>query len=417
MADAFVYVLLEQLASISYQQIEKEVRLVCEVKKEVAKITSNLKAIQAVLEDAEKRQIKEVIVRDWLEKLKDVSYEMDDVLDDWSTEILIQQLDHHQQEGESSTSTAAAAVTKKKVCFYVPSNCFCFGQVKRVIHRRDIARRIQDLSDRLNEIARERQIYNFQNTEKVPDSLRGLKLHLLSICSKTFGREDETEVVMGKLVGESSQEARNLLVISVVGMGGMGKTTLAQIVYNNEKVKSNFTKRIWVCVADPFNEIKIAKAIVQNVNKGDAPNSNDLQPLLECIHKNVEGQKFLLVLDDVWNEDYRKWEQLKLSLQSGYVGSRILITTRKEEVARMMGATNANMIHLGKLSEQCCWSIFYHLALAEREKNESVVLESLGKNIVKRCQGLPLVAKALGSLMRSKITKKEWVAVLESKVW
>ncbi|KAL6140989.1 hypothetical protein ACLB2K_059281 [Fragaria x ananassa] len=191
MADAFVYVLLEQLASISYQQIEKEVRLVCEVKKEVAKITSNLKAIQAMLEDAEKRQIKEVIVRDWLENLKDVSYEMDDVLDDWSTEILIQQLDHHQQKGESSTSTAAAAVTKKKL-------------------EKD------------------------KSTEKVPELLERFETSSFVDLSKTFGREDETEVVMGKLVGESSQEARNLLVLSVVGMG---KTTLAHIVYNNEKRK------------------------------------------------------------------------------------------------------------------------------------------------------------------------------------
>ncbi|XP_004305500.1 PREDICTED: putative disease resistance protein RGA3 [Fragaria vesca subsp. vesca] len=414
MADAFVSVLLQQLASISYQQIEKEVRLVVEVKKEIAKITSNLKAIQAVLEDAEKRQIKEAIVRDWLEKLKDVSYEMDDVLDDWTTEILIQQLHHHQQEGESSTT---ASVTKKKVCFLVPSSCFCFGQVNRVIHRRDIARRIQDLSDRLNEIARERQSYNFQNTERVFEQLERIETSSFVDLSKIFGREVETEVVLRKLVGESSQEERNLQVIPIVGMGGMGKTTLAQMVYNNEKVKLNFTKRIWVCVSDPFNEIKIAKAIIEDLNTVDAPNSNDLQPLLKCIHRNVEGQKFLLVLDDVWNENYRKWEQLKLSLQSGVFGSRILVTTRKEEVAMIMGATSADIIHLEKLSEQFCWSIFYHIALAERERDESKVFESLGKNMVRRCQGLPLVAKALGGLMRSKKTKKEWIAVLESKIW
>ncbi|PRQ50598.1 putative P-loop containing nucleoside triphosphate hydrolase [Rosa chinensis] len=386
MADAFVSVLLEQLASITYQQIEKEVRLVVGVKKEVAKITSNLKAIQAVLEDAEKRQVKEAIVRDWLEKLKDVSYEM--------------QVVHHQQGGEGSTSTAAAAVTKKKVCFFVPSNCFCFGQVSRVIHCRDIARRIQYLSDRLNEIARERQSYNFLNTERVFEQLERIETSSLIDLSKTFGREDETELVVGKLVGESSQEERNPLIIPIVGMGGMGKTSLAQIVYNNEKVKLNFTKRIWVCVSDPFSEIKIAKAIIADLNKDDAPNSNDLQPLLKCIQRNIKGQKFLLVLDDVWTDDDRKWEQLKLSLQSGLVGSRILVTTRKEEVAMMMGVTSVDMIHLEKLSEQCCWSIFYHIALAERERDESKVLESLGKDIVKRCNGLPLLAKVLGDALQ-----------------
>ncbi|BBG99117.1 hypothetical protein Prudu_008706 [Prunus dulcis] len=120
-------------------------------------------------------------------------------------------------------------------------------------------------------------------------------------------------------------------------------------------------------------------------------------------------------MNDVWNQDYRKWEQLKLPLQNGAVGSRILVTTRKEEVARMVGAHH--MVNLEVLSEENCWALFYHIALENREKNESKVLEFVGKEIVKKCKGLPLLAKTMGGLMCYKKTKKEWEDVLNSKIW
>lgn len=88
MAEAVVSVVLDQLVSSIAQQLEQEVRLVKAVKKDVAKLSSNFQAIQAVLEDAEKKQLSDARVRDWLEKLKDVSYNMDNVLDGWSSAIL-----------------------------------------------------------------------------------------------------------------------------------------------------------------------------------------------------------------------------------------------------------------------------------------------------------------------------------------
>ncbi|XP_034199609.1 putative disease resistance protein RGA3 [Prunus dulcis] len=199
-------------------------------------------------------------------------------------------------------------------------------------------------------------------------------------------------------------------------MGGIGKTTLAQLAYNDEKVQAHFDNKIWVCVSDPFDEIKISKAIIDGLKKGNSPASNELQILVQFIHESVKGKKVFLVLDDVWNQDYRKWEQLKLPLQNGAVGSRILVTTRKEEVARMVGAST-DMINLKVLREENCWVLFYHIALADREKNESKGLEFIGKEIVKKCKGLPLAAKALGGLMGYKETRKQWEDVLNSKIW
>ncbi|BBG99116.1 hypothetical protein Prudu_008705 [Prunus dulcis] len=134
MAEALISMLTEQLASI----IQQEVRLVVGVKKEVAKLTSNFKDIEVVLENAEERQV--MGVRQWLERLKDVSYEMDDVLDLWSTEILKQQI----QQQEKAAGNAGSTSTTKKVCFCIPAPGFVLGQV---VLCHDIALKIQELNE------------------------------------------------------------------------------------------------------------------------------------------------------------------------------------------------------------------------------------------------------------------------------
>ncbi|CAB4303360.1 unnamed protein product [Prunus armeniaca] len=409
MAEALISVLIEQLASIIQKQVQQEVRLVVGVEKELAKLTSNFKTIEVVLKNAEERQVKEVDVRQWLERLKDVSYEMDDLLDEWSTEILKQQIQQQEEEAGNAGSTS----TTKKVCFCIPAPWFCFGQVSQVTLRLDIAVKIKELNERLALIASERQNFNLQYTTREIEQIERQKSS--SFVDKTFGRVDEKDKVVEKLLSGSGQGGATCLVIPITGMGGIGKTTLAQLAYNDEKVQAHFHTRIWVCVSDPFDEIKIAKAIIEGLKK-ETPASNELHTLKSIIHESVKGKKFLLVLDDVWNQDYRKWEQLKLPLQNGAVGSRILVTTRKEEVARMVGAST-DMVNLDVLSEENCWALFYHIALSDREKNESNGLESIGKQIVKKCKGLPLAAKALGGLMRYKKTRKEWEDVLNSKIW
>ncbi|KAJ6373355.1 hypothetical protein OIU76_027652, partial [Salix suchowensis] len=181
------------------------------------------------------------------------------------------------------------------------------------------------------------------------------------------GRETDKGTIVKMLVSESSDQEPALRTISLVGMGGIGKTTLAQLVYNDHEVETYFGKRIWVCVSDPFDEIRIAKAIfiglnesAQNLKELQALlNSIELQALLERIQESIRGKRFLLVLDDVWNEDSTKWEQLKNSLKRGCLpGSRFLVTTRNTKVARIMGSSSTDILELGLLSPHECWSLF-----------------------------------------------------------
>ncbi|KAK9923432.1 hypothetical protein M0R45_031851 [Rubus argutus] len=112
MADALISVLIDQLASSAFEQIKENVRLFWEVEKEVDQFTESLNTIQAVLKDAEKRQVKDAAVQEWLDKLKEVAYEMDNVLDEWNTQALKLKIEKQENEGEM------ALVNKKKVDFH-----------------------------------------------------------------------------------------------------------------------------------------------------------------------------------------------------------------------------------------------------------------------------------------------------------
>ena len=140
MAGALVSTLLEQLGSIAFREAEQEIKLVVGVDTEVRKLEGNLRIIRAVLDDAEKRQLKENAVKLWLEKLKDTSYEMDDVLDEWNTALIKSEIEKEEEENAENEPI----VKKKKVCPSIPSPSYLFGQVKKLGLRHDISHKIKN---------------------------------------------------------------------------------------------------------------------------------------------------------------------------------------------------------------------------------------------------------------------------------
>ncbi|XP_044474265.1 putative disease resistance protein RGA3 [Mangifera indica] len=399
MAEALVSAVIEQLISVVGEGIQQEVRLVVGVDKEVEKLKSNLDDIRAVLVDAEERQVEEKTVELWLDRLKQASYNIEDVLDEWNYALLEQRIN----QGVENVLIPG----KKKVCFSFPSCCFSF---KKVILRHDIAFKIREVNEKLDEITKQKQMLNFDVNRSVERSKRVQSTKFIDE-SKICGRAEEKDILIRKLC-ESSGE--HLPIISIIGMGGIGKTTLAQLAYNDNDVINNFDERIWVCVSDPFNEYRIAKAIIEAL-KGSTPNLSELNSLLECIDSSIVGKKILLVLDDVWSEDSKNWEPLYDCLKKSLSGSKILITTRKESVVHMMGSTNT--INVKELSDEECWLLFRQLAFFGLSQEECEKFEETGRQIVSKCKGLPLVAKTLGSLLRFKKHWEEWKCILDSKLW
>ncbi|KAH9668921.1 hypothetical protein KPL70_021577 [Citrus sinensis] len=332
----------ELLISTALDEAKQQVRLVTGVGKKVEKLKRNFRAIQAVLVDAERRQVKEESVRLWLDELKDASYDMEDVLDEWNTtrlKLLIEGVD------------ANALAPKTPVCSFFPlASCSGF---KQIFLRRDIAKKIKDMNENLDGIARQKDMFslsvirsNEEKSERIPST------SLIDV-SEVRGRDEEKNTLKSKLLCESSEQQNAVQVISLVGMGGIGKTTLAQFAYNDNDVINHFEKRIWVCVSDPFDEFRIAKAIVEAL-EGSTPSLGELNLLLERIYASIARKKFLLVLDDVWTEDYNKWETFQRCLKNGLRGSK--------------------------------------------------------------CKGLPLAAKTIGSLLRFKRSSREWQSILDSEI-
>ncbi|KAJ9692796.1 hypothetical protein PVL29_011743 [Vitis rotundifolia] len=399
MADVLVSIVLERLASVLEQQIRQQVTLVVGVKSQVDNLKSTLQSIRAVLADAEKRQFSEELVKVWLERLKDISYQMDDVVDGWNTALLKLQI-----------GSENPCIPKPKISSCLPSPCVCF---KQVLLRCDIGIKIKDMRKQLDAIANERNQFNFVSSSTIQQPHRRITSSVIDV-SQFCGRDADINIIIGKLLGGSSQESSSLYIVSIVGMGGIGKTTLAQLAYNHEKVMAYFHERMWVCVSDPFDPMRISRDILEALQK-DSYGFHNLEATQQKIRTLIADKKFLLVLDDVWTENYELWEQVESSLKGGAPGSRILVTTRNENVSTMMGTTYKHP--LGELSKEQCRSLFSNIAFYGRSREKVEELENIGWKIADKCRGLPLAAKVLGSLMRLKDNKEDWESILNNEIW
>ncbi|GKV28593.1 hypothetical protein SLEP1_g37616 [Rubroshorea leprosula] len=275
MVEAIVSRVLEKLSPV----LEEEVSRIANVHGEVEKLASSFRAVKAVLEDAERQQMGKgkASVRDWLYKLREVSYDIENVLDEWSTTIFTSNLE------------------KKKVFSFIPSPSFCFN---RGILLYKTAQKILELKGRLDVIANEREKYGLKELS-VENPIRREQTTSLVNLAEVCGRVMDKERIVDILLNEGRIE-----VISMVGVGGIGKTTLAKVAFNNEKVESHFEKRIWVCVSDPFDVMRIAKAILTSLGENAWQNLVELEDVLKLLRDSVKDKKFLLVLDDVWTEHY-----------------------------------------------------------------------------------------------------------------
>jgi len=251
----------------------------------------------------------------------------------------------------------------------------------------------------------------------------------LVLESDICGRNEEKEAIIKMLLSDDAR-GNEMGVIAIVGMGGIGKTTLAQLLYNDNRVKNSFDHLAWVCVSEDFNLFKITKKIVEKVTSSTHDNKDsdqrqkvtsstydnkDLDQLQSELSQKLMGKKFLLVLDDVWNENFFQWDALCKPLKSGAQESKVIVTTRNNRVALVMHAST--IYPLKELPEEDCWSLFAKHAYHDGNYNAHGELELTGRKIVEKCSGLPLAIQAMGALLRYKPDVDEWDNILKSELW
>ncbi|OMO69133.1 Disease resistance protein [Corchorus olitorius] len=400
MAEALVSAIIEQLVTIAAENARQEFRLLTGVYIEVENLASNFKAIQCVLEDAEEKQLVNKSVGHWLERLKQVSYDIEDALDEWQTAL-------QKVEGEGFY---------KKVCHFIS----CFPLCHQVVRFHSLAVRIKEINEELDKIAKEKERYQFATRSCEMKQPRRPESTSFVDVSKLHGRDVVKSKIVSMLFGDDSDEGNinGIQTISMIGLGGIGKTALAQMIYHDYQVRAHFNKVIWVCVSDFFDQNKIARAILGGLDQESTNNLQTLQNVLDKICEKIQTTRFLLILDDVWTDHDGDWEPLRATFQQGMAGSRILVTTRKESVATVLGSSPSQVFHLNQLSDKVCWLILSQMAFVGEDDDElRKGLEDVGREIAKKCKGLPLAAKTLGGLLRGKKNKNEWQNILNSELW
>ncbi|XVE68845.1 hypothetical protein DITRI_Ditri09bG0102400 [Diplodiscus trichospermus] len=351
-----------------------------------------LMSVIAVLDDAEDKQITDPNVASWVAELKDAVYDAEDLLDEIAAEALRGRL-----EAEDET-------TSTKVSRLISSlNPF----------NRDMDSKLKHISERLESLVSQKDILGLKGYCRGEKAFQGSPATSLVDESGVYGRDDDKEAIM-KLLHPENPSENQIDVIPIVGMGGVGKTTVAQLIYNDNRMEEWFDLKAWVCVSEEFDVFRVTKIILEEITScvDCSQNLNQLQLKLK---EKLLGKKFIFVLDDVWNEKYVDWEELKSPFCFGAKNSKIILTTRNESVASIVRTVPT--YHLNILSDYACWMLFAKHAFVNTSPNKHPHLKVIGEAILKRCKGLPLAAKALGGLLRCELDADEWNKILKSNLW
>ncbi|XP_023762378.1 putative disease resistance protein At3g14460 [Lactuca sativa] len=395
---AVITVLCEKLISGDLMKLARSEGIDSQLKK----WKKNLPLIQAVLADATQKEIKEKAVQLWVNDLQDLAYDIDDVLDDLATEVMRRKLN---QEAHATTSIG-------KVLKFFPNCCTKFTP-RNIMYGRKMSSKLDEITTKLRDLVDQKNDLGLNVTKERSTLERRVEENSLVDESKIMGREGDKVTLMGKLLGNEECD-ENVSVVSIVGMGGIGKTTLAKVLYNDEKVKDHFELRAWVCVSDELDVFNISKAIFQAVT-GKNEDFANLNLLHVALKEKLSKKRFLLVLDDVWNEDNNKWELLQSPLLAGARGSRIIVTTRSTRVASVMDSQET--YSLGVLSNEDAVSLFAQHSLGEKNFDNHPTLQLLGEGMIQKCGRLPLALKALGRVLKGNRNGDEWEKLLKSEIW
>ncbi|XP_016461492.2 disease resistance protein RPP13-like [Nicotiana tabacum] len=389
MVDAIVSFAVQKLGDFLIQ----EIALFRSLREEVQWLRNELLFMQSFLKDAEQKQNEDQKVEQWVFEINSIANDAVAIL-----EIYTLESDKGSDPGFASHLMTCACICRKETKFY------------------KVVKEIQSLKQRVMDLSRKRETYgirDIKNTREGPSN----QSVMVRTLRRTTSYIDDDHIFVGfrdvveSLLAELLKEEPRRSVISIYGMGGLGKTTLARNLYNSPNVVSSFQTRTWICVSQEYNTMDLLRNIIKSIQGRTKESLDLLEKMTETdleIHLRdlLKERKYLLVVDDVWQRE--AWESLKRAFPDSKKGSRVIITTRKEDVAKR--ADDKGFVYkLRFLSEGESWKLFCGKLLDVQAMVPA--MERLAKDMVDKCGGLPLAIVVLSGLLSHKRGREEWQKV------
>ncbi|XP_063939287.1 disease resistance RPP8-like protein 3 isoform X1 [Daucus carota subsp. sativus] len=381
MADAVISFAIEKLGDFLVHQVNIRIG----VRDDIRWLKEELGLLQATVELAESRQ-EEKLIRLWLNNVRDVANEAVDILKTF-------------QDGQAS-------LEQGHMDRFL--NCICICKKEAQLY--DIGNDIESLKKRIGVIKERRLEYGINTILAGPDLKQKERTFIRASAIDTHvdvvGFKDDIQNLMKELNSKDPP----LKIISIHGMGGLGKTSLALKLYNSNELR-HFGTRAKVCVSNEYTIKDVLKRIIKSF-KGpqheEYMSNMDEHDLRQYLQQLLENQGcYLVLIDDIW--DIKAWNQIKIAFPNQDNGSRIMITTRNKKVAETVDK-NCLAYQLRLLREEESWELF--CKTAEPTHN----LEKLGREMVGKCGGLPLAIVILGGLLLHNKSKDYWLKVKEH-IW
>ncbi|KAK8537850.1 hypothetical protein V6N13_096350 [Hibiscus sabdariffa] len=392
MAEIAVSFLLEKLTSF----LQNEVELLQGIPEDLEYIKDELQSLKATLRVADSAGESNQELKVWVQQVREIAYDTEDILDEYRLDLVN---DH-----------------RDKIDAFLHKVC-CFTKNLKAQHR--IASKINGIKSRISHASARRPSFdNYGTNEQGPSSVvtvnpcmdrRGDALLLDSV--DLVGIDKSKEQLIGWLVAGNSGRK----VVSVVGMGGSGKTTLARQVYDSAKVKKHFAVHVWITISHPFKIEELLRNMVRQLfdaTRKPVPEGIDaMDPsLLKMIIKGfLQQRRYLIALDDVWHMN--EWEMLDHALANNGCGSCVLLTTRNSDVASTSCAESEDKVFMVEpLSPDESWTLFCKKCFLK--DSCPAELESHSRRILEKCEGLPLAIAAISGVLATKRrTVAEWEMV------
>ncbi|KAL0928411.1 hypothetical protein M5K25_000290 [Dendrobium thyrsiflorum] len=428
MAELVLGPIMDKIINACSDYLAEQVWWQTGMKKELERLQENYPKIQAVVFAANQAQISDQnpALKKWMWQLRDAVDEADDVLDE------LEYMKHEEQLTKNKEETKKRKF--KSSLFEIPRKILKIGE--RVLKGDPNLKRLEEAVQKLDKLSTT-GVDTFlhlvkdakQELQKQQLELHGARETGSSPKNDLIGRGKNKESVVQWLRNPSNERQgtelyRNISLLSIVGHGGMGKTTLLQHVYNDEITKA-FDLKMWVCVSNNFDVKKVVADMLELLKK-ERPRLETLEALQDSLRTEIMSKKFLLVLDDIWEEDEEKdkskWEDVLAPLASGGFGSKILVTTRTDSVALMFAKVikkKKEIVKLEGLEEDECLRLLNSHAFAGVENpsdDDHKKLRVIAAEIVKKLLGSPLAAKVVGGVLNDNLDEMHWSTVLESNL-